>query len=307
MLAAVVAAAVVTVVAAPIALRAKLRRPLRGDPSEFGLAFEALDFEPPDAPLDVRGWWMPAPHPKAAVILVHDAAASKAEPFGAPRGLQLAADLVARRYAVFAVDLRNHGESACAPDDRVTGGVAEANDVIGAVNALGRRFPTLRAAALGFSMGGAAAIYAAAGDRRIEAVVAEGTYADLSSVAGRFVAAATGLPRLLVAPILWGSEHVYGEPISGARPVDVVAAIAPRPLLVVCAEDDPVVPLAECARLARAAPSAEIWIPRGPAVDHPLAGTLDAFGTHARTYRIHPLQFVDRVTAFLDRTFAVGE
>ena len=90
----------------------------------------------------------------------------------------MAKDLVANGYSIIDLDLRNHGESDNSLSGQVGGGEDEGNDVIGAVNyamqhGLGTRF-----GAIGYSLGGQAVLYAAARDRRIEAVVEDSTFAE---------------------------------------------------------------------------------------------------------------------------------
>jgi alpha-beta hydrolase superfamily lysophospholipase len=286
--------------AGPIVLRAGIRRPPSGTPADHELRFEPVDFQPPDRSLSLSAWWMPAPNPKAAIILVHGGGDNKSEPYGVPEDRPFAGQLIAHGYSVLALDLRNHGESGDAVDDQVTGGVEESEDVIGAVNYLSRRFPPLRYGALGFSMGGETVFYAAAKDGRIEAVAEEGAYAELGSVIPNWARAVTGLPLPILAPVLWSWEHVYGAPFRRARAVDVIGSLRSRPVLLIHAESDPIVPVEHCRRLSAADPSAEVWI----VPTHPLSATNEPWGMHAQVYRYDPDEFVKRVTDFFDRVFA---
>ena len=102
---------------------------------------------------------------RAAIVLVHGGGDdNRAIPHSG--GLALARDLVAARYAVPTLDLRNYGESD-GTSDGITFGDAEANDVIGAMDFLAAREPGLRFGALGMSMGGETVLYAAARDGRL--------------------------------------------------------------------------------------------------------------------------------------------
>src|SRR5262249_1935596 len=146
---------------APALLRPGTNRlPIIRTPGDYGVAFETVEFRPPDEAITLRAWWMPVAQPKAAIILVHGGGDdNRSLPYAG--GLELARDLVERGYAILAVDLRNYGESDPAPEG-VTFGDAESNDVIGAMNYLAQRAPALRYGAIGFSMGGEAVLYAAA-------------------------------------------------------------------------------------------------------------------------------------------------
>ena len=213
-----IVALIVFIVVAPALLRPGANRlPIIQTPRDYGVAFETVEFQPPDAAITLRAWWMPAAQPKAAIILVHGGGDdNRSLPYA--DGLKLARDLVAHDYAVLAVDLRNYGESDASPEG-VTFGDAESNDVIGAMNYLARRSPDLRYGAVGFSMGGETVLYAAARDRRLEAVVTTDTFAEVRPVAPSFLSASTGLPRLLVVPLLWSAEHLHGVPLARSRAI----------------------------------------------------------------------------------------
>ncbi len=267
------AASVVVAVAAFILIAPAFLRPggdrlaLVHTPRDYGVTFETVEFRPPDQPITLRAWWMPSEPAKAAIILVHGGGDdNRSLPYA--DGLKLAHDLVGHGYSVLAVDLRNYGESD-ATSEGVTFGDAEANDIIGAMNYLGTQHPGLRYGGLGFSMGGEAVLYAAARDPRLEAIVTTDTFAEARTVAASFVSASTGLPRLVVLPILWSAEHLHGVPLGRGRAIDVVGAIPPRPVLLIQNEADPIVPVEHCRRLAAAMPGAEVWITAAPPAADP--------------------------------------
>jgi pimeloyl-ACP methyl ester carboxylesterase len=287
----------------PLFLKPGSRLPLTTTPGDLGLAFETVAFPSREAAIGLRAWWIRAGDAKAAIVMVHGGGEdNRAVPYA--DGLRLARDLVRARYAVLMLDLRNYGESDAAPDGVVTFGEREADDVLGAVDYLRGRFPALRVGALGFSMGGSTVLYAAARELRLEAVVTDGAFAESRSIAGRFVRAATGLPMLLAAPLVWSAETLHGVPLGRGRAIDLVGDIAPRPVLLIHNAADPIVPLAHVRRLAAACPSAETWIDSAPPADHPLARAQGGFGTHIQSYKLAPATYAGRVTAFLDRTFA---
>src|SRR5436309_5974121 len=290
------AACVVVAVAAFILIAPALLRPganrlrIVQTPRDYGLAFETVEFRPPDRPITLRAWWMPSEPAKAAIILVHGGGDdNRSLPYA--DGLKLAHDLVGHGYSVLAVDLRNYGESD-ATSEGVTFGDAESNDIIGAMNYLGTEHPGLRYGGLGFSMGGEAVLYAAARDPRLEAIVTTDTFAEARTVAANFVGASTGLPRLVVLPILWSAEHLHGVPLGRGRAIDVVGAIPPRPVLLIQNEADPIVPVEHCRRLAAAMPGAEVWITAAPPAADPLIATQGRWGMHTRSYKLYPGAYV---------------
>ena len=290
------------IVVAPALLRPGANR-LRivQTPRDYGVTSETVEFRPPDQPITLRAWWMPSEPAKAAIILVHGGGDdNRSLPYA--DGLKLAHDLVSHGYAVLALDLRNYGESD-ATSEGVTFGDAEANDIIGAMNYLGTQHPGLRYGGLGFSMGGEAVLYAAARDPRLEAIVTTDTFAEARTVAASFVSASTGLPRLVVVPLLWSAERLHGVPLDRGRAIDVVSAIPPRPVLLIQNEADPIVPVEHCPRLAAAIPGSEVWITAAPSADHPLRASQGRWGMHTQSYKLYPKEYVDRVTRFFDQRF----
>ena len=129
-------------------------------PAAYGLRAEDITFRPPDRAITLRGWWIPGDAPRAALVFVHGGGDdNRSLPNGS--GLALARDLVARHYALLMIDLRNFGESDGTPEG-ITYGDLESNDVVGAVNEIAARSPNLPIGAIGFSMGGATVLRAAA-------------------------------------------------------------------------------------------------------------------------------------------------
>ena len=290
-------ALVLLVVVAPLALRPVGRRlAMTEGPADYGLSYQAVRFTPPDRGITLRAWWLPAEEARGVLVLVHGGGDDNRNvPYGG--GLALARDLVAQRWAVLMIDLRNYGESDDVPEG-ITFGDLEANDVLGAVAFLEQRAPALPVAALGFSMGGATVLRAAARGAALRAVVADSAFADARAVATGFTAAATGMPRVLALPFVWSAEHVHGLPLARG---DTVAALAGRrlpPVLLIHDRNDPIVPLEDCRRLAAAIPGAVTW--------ETAAHVPGPFGTHIKSYLQEPAAYVERVTGFLDRAVATG-
>lgn len=83
---------------------------------------------------------------------------------------------------------------------------------------------------------------------------------------------------------------LYGIDYYGVRPVDVVAKLAPRPVLFIHGEKDPWLPVANLTALVRAAntaPNAQVqeWI---------VPGVVD----HAQSFHTAPDEYVRRVAEF---------
>jgi uncharacterized protein len=125
-------------------------------------------------------------------------------------------------------------------------------DVTAAVDYLGSgEHPTVdpgRLAVVGHSLGGWAAIMAAAGDQRLGAVAVYGTAVDLGGLGLDPVSLDREMTRFLaVTPHEFARQGA--EVARGPGPLDVVASIAPRPLLIVHGNDDAWVPAEQARRL----------------------------------------------------------
>lgn len=259
-------------------------------PEAYGLHAEDVAFRPPDRAISLRGWWIRGDDPRAALVFVHGGGDdNRSLPYGA--GLALARDLVAHGYALLMIDLRNFGESDGTPEG-ITYGDLESADVVGAVDAIAERAPVLPIGAIGFSMGGASVLRAAAREPRIRAVVADSAFADAREVAVAFTHAATGLPTIFAAPFVWSAETLHGAPLGRGDTLTALRDATLPPVLLIHDQHDPIAPVEHSRRLAAAIPGSTIWI-----TDVSAPGP---FGTHIQAYRLDPAAYVAKVTAFLD-------
>lgn len=251
-------------------------------PTAFGIArWENVDFRASDG-VHLRGWFIP-PAPAAdgaTIIFVHGLGGNRGEL------LPEAAMLARAWYGALLFDLRNHGRSR---GTLTTLGYREVEDVRGAVAYLDARAEVNRAriGLFGHSMGAATVLRAAARIAQVRAVIAQGAYSSLEENIARGVVAQAGLPPFIFARLMvWLGERATGLRVNQVRPIDDVAQIAPRALLLIHGMRDPVVTVENSQRLYRAA-------------SEPKELFLVNAAQHKTPMLCNPREFEKRVTDFL--------
>jgi len=245
-------------------------------PGELGLPYEDVRFTTDDG-VTLSGWLVPARHEtRAAVILMHG--------FSWNRLGELSAFVpwLREHYHVLQFDFRGHGTSG---DADITLGTAERHDVAAAVRLLeGRGLGPI--ALIGMSMGAAVAILAAP-DLPVAAVVADAPYAELHHpIANRM--------REWHYPLAWlGSRMIVAAASLRARtrllsPLDRVADVAPRGLLIIAPREDRLIDHSQALRLyAAAREPKDLYVV--PGAGHPEAHTFGGTDYEARV-----LEFLER-------------
>lgn len=212
--------------------------------------------------------WRPAGGAPAgpAYVVAHGFTGSTA----ARRVLDICERLAVRGRVVVALDFRGHGGSGGGS----TLGEVETRDVAAAVALARARFggPVVTA---GWSMGGSVVLRHAGLGGDADAVVSvssPGLWYERRTRAMRLVhwAAETRRGRLLCR-LVTGTTLTSGWVTLPESPVEVVGAIAPRPLLLVHGDADAYFPVRHARALAAAAPSAAFWLE--PGMGHAETGT----------------------------------
>ena len=144
--------------------------------------------------------------------------------------------------------------------------------------------------ALGESMGAGIVLQSAAADPRIEAVVAEASFANMREASYDYAGLRKypWLGKTLLAPFTWTllyrGEKLAGFPVSEVSPVKAVAA-RPFPVLLICDEKDEALPCRHSEMIYAAARGPkQLWVVPG------------AF--HTAAYGFAPEEFRRRVLAF---------
>lgn len=227
-------------------------------PWELGVPYETVSFSSGDG-LRLRAWWLPQERPRGVVIGCHGHGGRKDDLLGIGTNTWRAG------YSVLLLDFRGRGESDPWPQTLIS---REVDDLRAAVAYARGREPGARVGVVGFSMGAAVALLAAAEEPAIAAVVA-----DSSFTTGRDVVTHNVRSVLRVSPealVLAADEVVqrrHGYRFSQARPIDAVGRLAPRPVLIIHGEDDSTTPVEHAHRLYAAAHEPrELWVV--PGVEH---------------------------------------
>jgi uncharacterized protein len=208
----------------------------------------------------ISGWFFAASGSQRgpAVVLCHGIWTGRRE------CLPLALRFQAAGYNVLCFDFRAHGRS---DGQFISVGHHETNDVIGAVHYLKQRpeVDPSRIGVIGFSMGAAATIQAAARCSDIAAVVADSAYATFVDAAKYSFHLVTRMPHFPMAPMaLHAAKWIMHVDANQWRPIDVIGRIAPRPIMLTHGTLDEIVPVRHAYTLFKAAEEPkELWIVPG--------------------------------------------
>ncbi len=247
-------------------------------PAPAGLGAVEVEF-PSHSGSRLRGWFVPGRPGKGAVLLLHGVHANRLAML--PR----AKFLHALGYAVLMPDFRAHGESS---GNHTTFGALEARDAHAAACLLHTLAPDEPVAAIGVSLGGAAAIL---GQKPlpVDALVLESVYPTIDQAAKNRLRAWFGPIGSWLAPSLVRSlEPTVGVSPAELRPIDRIAEVK-VPVLMAAGSADPYTPMDESKALfERLAQPKEFWAVDGAA--------------HEDLYDYAPAEYQRRVGAFLQRT-----
>ncbi|AFY74480.1 X-Pro dipeptidyl-peptidase (S15 family) [Synechococcus sp. PCC 7502] len=238
----------------------------------------------------ISGWFERSPisnnaNNSKALILVHGMNSSRTKEFGG-KFPEFAAAMVKRGFNVLLIDLRGHGKSA---DARFTFGLAEKNDVLGAVNWLKNQgFKSKQIGILGVSMGGASAIAAVVDESEIGALVVDCTFAEVYPLIQREWQSASGLPDLFLPSTMIFAHLFTGYDLTSSKPVEQIKRISARPVLIIHSAIETYIPVSNAYALKAADPNAEFWQTTAK--------------LHARNYNADPQAYVNQVTNFFNRS-----
>jgi len=223
--------------------------------------------------LRLSAWWLPRPDSQQVVLGLAGHRSPKSDLLGIGSGLWRAGN------NVLLFDWRSRGQSDVAQHSLA---YYELRDAEAAVAYVFKRMPEARLGLMGFSMGASVALLLAAREPRVAAVAADSPFTGIAEVVAHG-AAQLRLPPQLVVPMadrLTGWR--YGYRFGAVRPIEAVAAISPRPLLLIHGADDNLIPVSHAHELfAAAREPKQCWIVEG--AEHCGAYFADRTGYVART------------------------
>lgn len=248
-------------------------------PWELGVPYEDITFQTTDT-LKLSGWWLPRPESHSVVIGCHGHIGGKHDLLGIGTGLWRAG------HNVLLFDFRGRGQSDAWPNTLVS---REVDDLQAATAYVRERLPTARIGVVGFSMGAAVALLAAARDPSIMALVADSSFSSATELLTERLHKILHVPaQPLVAVTTTLVEQRYGYRLDQVRPIDAMPHIAPRPVLIIHGAEDSTIPAAHAQRLfAAARQPKELWV-------------YDSV-EHCGTYFADRQQYVSRVASFFDQ------
>ncbi len=257
-------------------------------PSDYGLTYEDVDFLSRKGDVTLEGWYLPSEGCDASVILVHGITANRSS----REATMIAAHLVEACFNVLLFDLRAHGTSG---GERITGGIDEAEDALGAYDYLQTRGASADLIGLlGRSMGAGAVVLAAEAEPGITAMVLDSTYARVNDLISFEIARKTPVPEWAAPVFIPGASFLanvlYGIDLGRLAPDEAIKSVD-IPILVIHGEDDTRIPTEHGVRVFEAAHTeSELWLV--PDTDH------------AEAFHNFPKDYMDRVVNYFSERFS---
>jgi alpha-beta hydrolase superfamily lysophospholipase len=216
--------------------------------------YEEVSFRTADG-LKLSGWWLPRPGSQQVVVGLAGHRSAKHDLLGIGSGLWRAGN------NVLIFDWRSRGQSEIAQHSLA---YYELRDAEAAVAYARERVPDAQLGLIGYSMGASVALLLTARDASIRAVVADSPFTGIAEVVA-YNATRHRLPARLVVPMadaLTGWR--YGYRFGAVRPIEAIASISPRPLLLIHGSADTLIPASHAHELfAVAREPKQLWVVEG--------------------------------------------
>ena len=225
----------------------------------------------------IKGWFVPARDRAPCVLLMHGVRADRSSMIQRARLLRDAG------YTSLLIDLQAHGESV---GSHITFGYLESDNARAAVQLLREKFHCRRVAAIGQSLGGAAALLGGQ-PLQVDALVIESVYPTIREAIADRLRIRLGRPGTLLTPILLLQlEPRLGIGEADLQPIRRIADFH-HPVLIMSGEKDQHTTLDETLRLYAAANEPkQLWVVPDAA--------------HVDLQRFAPAAYSRQVLAFLN-------
>lgn len=201
-------------------------------------SYEDVNFQSREDNVNIAGWYIPAPEESdQVVIVVHGHNGCKND----STQLIPASFLHHGGFNVLMIDLRNHGASDVVTG-RMTAGVTEYNDVLGAFDYLqAQGFDANNIGLLGLSNGATTSAIAFSEEEAIPALWLDSPFGNIVDVVESSVSAA-GLPAPILRPGVMQVASILGVDLTSRTAEDAIQNHNERPIVITHGDADDLVP-----------------------------------------------------------------
>ena len=229
--------------------------PLTVFPDQFKVPFENVIFKNKEG-LTLKGWFIPAAQPSSkTIIFMHG--------WGMNKGSVLPYTVFLRDegFNLFYFDFRGYGDS----QEGITSvGYHEIKDAEAAIEVLKTTRPEAaqEIALYGISMGAAVAVYEAAHNDNVKALVAEGCYYSYDKVVLRWAKQHRSAPNFPLVPLaLFFTRRRLGLDPEAFSPRHNITKLKGKPIFIINGSDDTLAPRHDARKLfRRAGEPKQLWI-----------------------------------------------
>lgn len=256
-------------------------------PGSYGLDYTEVSFVSRDGETGLKGWLIPAAGAEKkgkTIVFAHGYSRNRLQ--SDVPGLAVAKGLSEAGYDLLMFDFRGSGESG---GSFTSVGQYETYDLLGAIDWVRNTgTPGQPVGLIGFSMGAATALMAAAADPEVIGVVADSPFSNLKEYLEANLSYWSNLPNFPFTPlIMWLLPQALDIDPASVDPYSAVNDIYPRPILFIHNEEDKAIPYTESLKMQQRHPDRfELWN----------AGA----GGHVGTYKAFPDEYIRRVVTFFD-------
>ncbi|MBL0387266.1 alpha/beta hydrolase [Tumebacillus sp. ITR2] len=260
------------------------KRPVTINPEMLEMAYQDVTFASADG-TKLSGWFLPAGGNDKLVIMSHGYTGNRV---GDKPALPTAKALVEHGISVLMFDFRNSGMS---DGSKTTVGAEEKNDLLSALKfAESQGYGGKGIGFMGYSMGAATSLVAAADAPEVKAVIADSPFADLTDYLHENLPYWSHLPNFpFTALMMWEIPLVTGHETSEVSPVGSAEKLRDRPILFIHGKRDKAIDVSNSEKIIKAihGSKTELWS--------------IAPADHVQTFEFEPVEYLDKVVGFFER------